>query len=72
MKFQRSLQSVAEERVGRRCPTLRVLNSYWIAQDATYKFYEVILVDPFLKGIPIDYIEVIFYKDLLFIIRYSS
>jgi large subunit ribosomal protein L15e len=50
LKFQRSLQSVAEERVGRRCPTLRVLNSYWIAQDATYKFYEVILVDPFLKG----------------------
>ena len=50
MKFQRSLQSVAEERVGRRCPTLRVLNSYWVAQDATYKFYEVILIDPFLKG----------------------
>ena len=51
LKFQRSLQSVAEERVGRRCPTLRVLNSYWIAQDATYKFYEVILIDPFHKGL---------------------
>jgi len=50
LKFQRSLQSVAEERVGRRCPTLRVLNSYWIAQDATFKFYEVILVDPCHKG----------------------
>ena len=50
LKFQRSLQSVAEERVGRRCPTLRVLNSYWIAQDATFKFYEVILIDPCLKG----------------------
>ena len=27
-------------------PELRVLNSYWVGQDATYKFYEVILVDP--------------------------
>jgi len=54
LKFQRSLQSVAEERVGRRCPTLRVLNSYWIAQDATYKFYEVILIDPCHKGIRRD------------------
>ena len=46
LKFQRSLRSVAEERVGRRCSNLRVLNSYWVGQDATYKFYEVILVDP--------------------------
>ena len=35
-----------QERVGRRCPALRVLNSYWIGQDSTFKFYEVILVDP--------------------------
>jgi large subunit ribosomal protein L15e len=46
LKFQRSLRSVAEERVGVRCPNLRVLNSYWVNQDATYKFFEVILVDP--------------------------
>ena len=25
---------------------LRVLNSYWVAQDGTYKYYEVILADP--------------------------
>lgn len=25
---------------------LRVLNSYWVNQDATFKYYEVILVDP--------------------------
>merc|ERR1711990_477934 len=25
---------------------LRVLNSYWINQDATYKYFEIILVDP--------------------------
>ena len=46
LKFQRSLRSVAEERVGRRAGNLRVLNSYWVNQDSTYKFFEVILVDP--------------------------
>ncbi len=51
LKFQRSLRSVAEERVGTRCPNLRVLNSYWVNQDATYKFFEVILVDPSHKVI---------------------
>ena len=34
---ERSLRSKAEERVGRRCGNLRVLNSYWVNQDATYK-----------------------------------
>jgi len=37
--------SVAEEKVGRRFDNLRVLNSYWINQDAVMKYYEVILVD---------------------------
>jgi len=46
IKWRRSLRSKAEERAGRRCGNLRVLNSYWVNQDATYKFYEVILVDP--------------------------
>ena len=46
LKFQRNLQSVAEERVGKRCANMRVLNSYWVNQDATYKYYEVICVDP--------------------------
>uniref|UniRef100_A0A7S3CW07 Ribosomal protein L15 n=1 Tax=Palpitomonas bilix TaxID=652834 RepID=A0A7S3CW07_9EUKA len=46
IKFQRSLRNVAEERAGRACGGLRVLNSYWINQDATYKYFEVILVDP--------------------------
>merc|ERR1712119_30273 len=32
LKFQRSLRSVAEERVGRRAGNLRVLNSYWVNQ----------------------------------------
>jgi len=46
LKWERSLRSKAEERVGRRCGNLRVLNSYWINQDASYKYYEIILVDP--------------------------
>jgi large subunit ribosomal protein L15e len=46
LKAYRSLRSVAEERVGRKLGGLRVLNSYWVAQDATYKFFEIILVDP--------------------------
>merc|ERR1712054_514669 len=54
LKFQRSLRSVAEERVGRRIGSLRVLNSYWITQDSSYKYYEVILVDPQHKAIRRD------------------
>ncbi|KAF3647388.1 60S ribosomal protein L15 [Capsicum annuum] len=45
LKFQRSKRSVAEERAGRKLGGLRVLNSYWINEDSTYKYYEVILVD---------------------------
>lgn len=46
-KSTRSLRARAEERVGRKiCGALRVLNSYWVGQDASYKYYEVICVDP--------------------------
>ena len=54
IKPTRSLQSVAEERVGRRCGGLRVLNSYWVGQDAVYKYYEAIMVDPAHKAIKRD------------------
>ncbi|TRM66339.1 ribosomal protein L23/L15e core domain-containing protein [Schizophyllum amplum] len=54
LKPQRGLRSTAEERVGRRCGNLRVLNSYWINQDGVYKYYEVILVDPNHKAIRRD------------------
>ena len=54
LKYQRSLRSTAEERVGRRAPNLRVLNSYWVNQDSTYKYFEVILVDPQHKAIRRD------------------
>jgi large subunit ribosomal protein L15e len=54
LKFQRSHRSVAEERVGKKCGNLRVLNSYWVNEDATFKFFEVILVDPSHKAIRKD------------------
>ncbi|CAD5110942.1 DgyrCDS296 [Dimorphilus gyrociliatus] len=47
LKNQRGHQAIAEEKVGRHCKALRVLNSYWVGQDSTYKYFEVILVDPF-------------------------
>ncbi|ORX36238.1 ribosomal protein L15e [Kockovaella imperatae] len=54
LKPQRGLKATAEERVGRRCGNLRVLNSYWVNQDGVYKYFEVILVDPSHKAIRRD------------------
>lgn len=54
LKPVRNLRNLAEERVGRKCGGLRVLNSYWVNQDSTYKYYEVILVDPAHNGIRND------------------
>ena len=53
-KWRRNLKSKAEERVGRACGGLRVLNSYWVAQDAMYKYYEVIMIDPHHKAVRRD------------------
>eukprot|EP00927_Polykrikos_kofoidii_P070696 TRINITY_DN670_c0_g3_i1.p1 TRINITY_DN670_c0_g3~~TRINITY_DN670_c0_g3_i1.p1 ORF type:complete len:205 (+),score=18.13 TRINITY_DN670_c0_g3_i1:73-687(+) len=53
-KATRNLRSIAEERIGRKCGGLRVLNSYWVAADSTYKWFEVIMVDPFHKCIRDD------------------
>jgi len=53
-KMTRNLRSVAEERIGRKCGALRVLNSYWVAQDAVHKWYEVVMVDPFHKVVRDD------------------
>merc|ERR1712051_503775 len=46
LKPIRNLRSVAEEKAARKASNLRVLNSYWVCQDSTYKWFEVILVDP--------------------------
>lgn len=42
----KSLKLIAEERAARKYPNLEVLNSYYIAENGKYKWYEVILVDP--------------------------
>lgn len=33
---------------------LRILGSYWVGQDSTFKFYEVICIDPHHKAIRRD------------------
>jgi len=43
-----------QERVGRKCRALRVLNSYWVGQDSSYKYFEVICIDPFHAAIRHD------------------
>jgi len=42
----KNLQRVAEERSIRRYRNLRVLNSYWVGEDGSQKWFEVILLDP--------------------------
>ena len=44
--IRKSLQVIAEERAARRFPNLEILNSYWVAEDGKYKWYEMIMVDP--------------------------
>ena len=46
-KFTRakSLKQIAEERVSRKFPNLSVLNSYYVWEDGTSKWFEVVLVD---------------------------
>ncbi len=43
---RKSLQWIAEEKAQRKFPNLEVLNSYYVAEDGQYKWYEVIMVDP--------------------------
>jgi large subunit ribosomal protein L15e len=44
----KSYQVVAEERAARAFENLEVLNSYYVAKDGIYYWFEVILVDPVL------------------------
>jgi large subunit ribosomal protein L15e len=54
LKHKRGLRNIAEERVGRKLGGLRLLNSYWVNQDSTYKYYECIMIDPAHKAIRTD------------------
>jgi Ribosomal protein L15E len=42
----KSIQRITEERASRKYRNLRVLNSYWVGEDGSQKWHEVILVDP--------------------------
>jgi large subunit ribosomal protein L15e len=44
-KPAKSLRMIGEERAGRRFPNLEVLNSYWVGEDGSSKWFEVIMVD---------------------------
>lgn len=51
---EQSLQAIAEKRVARKFPNMEVLNSYYIGESGTHRYYEVILVDPNHPSIKAD------------------
>jgi large subunit ribosomal protein L15e len=42
----KSLKKIAEERAARKFPNLKVLNSYYVWEDGTSKWFETVMVDP--------------------------
>ena len=55
LTLKKNYQVIAEERVARKYPNMEVVNSYLVAKDGTYAWYEVILVDrehPAVKADP--------------------
>ena len=46
LNLDKNYQWIAEERVQKDYKNLVVLNSYWVAEDGLYRWFEVILVDP--------------------------
>ncbi len=45
LNLDKSYQQIAEERVQKKFKNLTLLNSYWVAQDGKFYWYEVILID---------------------------
>ena len=43
--LSKNYQQVAEERANRKYINCEVLNSYWVAEDGKYYWYEIILLD---------------------------
>ncbi|MFB6191484.1 MAG: 50S ribosomal protein L15e [Candidatus Nanohaloarchaea archaeon] len=43
---KKSNRVIAEGRASERYSNLEVLNSYWVAEDGTYTWFEIIMVDP--------------------------
>ena len=46
LDLKKSYQVIAQERAAKKYANLTVLNSYWVAQDGKYYWYEIIFVDP--------------------------
>ena len=46
LNLSKNYQQIAEERTQKKFTNLVVLNSYWVAQDGKYYWFEIILVDP--------------------------
>lgn len=51
IKLKKNKKIIAEERIGKICGNLRILNSYWINQDLKFKYFEVILIDPNCRNV---------------------
>ncbi|MBS7610990.1 50S ribosomal protein L15e [Candidatus Bathyarchaeota archaeon] len=47
-----SKQKIAEERVLKKYPNLKLVGSYYVWEDGVYKWYECILCDPQILGEP--------------------
>jgi large subunit ribosomal protein L15e len=45
MVLGKSYHQIAEERANNLYPNCEVLNSYWVAKDGKYYWYEIILID---------------------------
>ena len=45
LNLSKNYQQVAEERANRKYINCEVLNSYWVADDGKYYWYEIILLD---------------------------
>ncbi len=43
----KNYKQIAEERANKKFHNFEVLNSYYVAEDGIFKWYEVILVDPY-------------------------
>ncbi len=45
MNLDQNYRWICEQRAARKYPNCEVLNSYWVAQDGKFYWYEIILVD---------------------------
>ena len=54
LSLRKNYQQIAEERAQKKYENLTVLNSYWVAEDGKYYWYEIIMVDPHHPSIKAD------------------